>query len=390
LVRILVERATGVTLDAYLRKTLFEPLGMASTRVGTNQAGLVPGHALFHEDSSDGFRRVLGYRLSPVGGIAISTSLDDVLRWDRALRDPARGYGKLLAELEAGAPAPAAGADGQAFSFGLHRRSLEGVPVVEYRGLSGYAWLMQAPGKDISVATLCNHYYGMDAFATRVMALYVGESPAARAAPAAATPAAPAPAPAAAAPPQPAVAVEVPLAELQRYVGNYRDAGGRSRVVVQLTDGRLVVTPRGRPSFAGVVPLGQGRFATAAPYDLVFAPGSDGEIRLETVDRVTGEPGGEDLRRTVVTWPSAERARELAGTYEGDDLEIVLHVRADGEVVRMAARGMAEAAIIPETAPDTFLLPDVYTARFERDAAGKVVAVVLDANRVKGMRFTRR
>ena len=182
--------------------------------------------------------------------------------------------------------------------------------------------------------------------------------------------------------------VDVPLADLQRYVGQYRDEGG-VRVNAAIVDGKLVVTPRGRPSFVGVIPLGDGRFSTETPYDLFFAPGSDGVMRLNSRDRLTGEPGADELRRVEVAGPTAETARGYAGTYVGDELEIVLHVRADGDTVLMAARGMAEVAITPETEKDTFRLPDTYTARFERDGAGKVVALVLDANRLKGMRFSR-
>lgn len=392
LLRLLVERVTGGSLGAYLRTEMFEPLDMQSTRVGSDQALGVPGHALFHQDTPGGYRRVLGYRLSPVGGIAVSTSLDDVLRWERAMRDPSRGFGALLEQLEAGAPPPAPGSDGEAFSFGVHRRTVDGMAVVEYRGISGYTWLVRAPGQGLTVATLCNAYPGMDTYGERVLALFAGKQATGGDAaavtstlPVASTSAA---APTTQTPPPRAQPVDVPLAELQRYVGQYRDEGG-VRVNAVIVDGKLVVTPRGRPSFVGVVPLGNGRFSTETPYDLFFAPGSDGVMRLNSRDRLTGEPGADELRRADVAGPTAETARGYAGTYVGDNLEIVLHVRADGETVLMAARGMAEVAITPEPAKDTFRLPDTYTARFERDGAGKVVALVLDANRLKGMRFSR-
>ena len=392
LLRLLVERVTGGSLDAYLRTRMFEPLGMHSTRVGSDQALGVPGHALFHHDTPNGYRRVLGYRLSPVGGIAVSTSLDDVLRWERGLRDPSRGFGALLEQLEVGAPPPAQGESGEAFAFGVHRRTVDGMALVEFRGISGYTWLVRAPNQGLSVATLCNAYPGMDTYAERVATVFAGKQAeggdaavASSASPVASTSAV---APPVQAPPPRAVPVDVPLADLQRYVGQYRDEGG-VRVNAAIVDGKLVVTPRGRPSFVGVIPLGDGRFSTETPYDLFFAPGSDGVMRLNSRDRLTGEPGADELRRVEVAGPTAETARGYAGTYVGDELEIVLHVRADGDTVLMAARGMAEVAITPETEKDTFRLPDTYTARFERDGAGKVVALVLDANRLKGMRFSR-
>jgi hypothetical protein len=177
---------------------------------------------------------------------------------------------------------------------------------------------------------------------------------------------------------------------LAGYVGEYRDAGGQPRVDVTLVDGALVVTPRGGAPFPGLAALGDGRFATATPYVIAFAPsGADG-MTLSSIEASTGEPGGPPLQRWRPVPTTPEALRDYAGRYEGDDVELVLHVREHAGRLLLATRGMVEAELSPQDAPDAFRLPEVYTARFERDAAGRVVAIVLDASRVKGMRFTRR
>ena len=61
----------------------------------------------------------------------------------------------------------------------------------------------------------------------------------------------------------------------------------------------------------------------------------------------------------------------------------------DGRVL-MATRGRAEIAMQPGPKPDHFVRWDIYDPRFERDASGRVVALVLDATRVKGMRYTKK
>jgi hypothetical protein len=244
---------------------------------------------------------------------------------------------------------------------------------------------VQVPGKDLSVATLCNAYAGTASFAPDVAALFAGaaSSPAGGVAPAAA----PAPAGPAAATPLP-VAVSADV--LASYVGEYRDAGGQPRVDVTLVDGALVVTPRGGAPFPGVAALGNGRFATATPFVIAFSPGGADGMTLTSIEASTGEPGGPPLQRWRPMRAAPDALRAYAGKYEGDDLELVLHVREHAGRLLLATRGMVEGELSPQDTPDAFRLPEVYTARFERDAAGRVVAVVLDASRVKGMRFTRR
>ncbi len=86
LLRILVERVTGGSQHDYLDPRLFRPLGMTSTRVGADQATVAPNHALFYDVDGDGFKTLLRYRTSPVGGISVTTSVDDLVRWERVVR----------------------------------------------------------------------------------------------------------------------------------------------------------------------------------------------------------------------------------------------------------------------------------------------------------------
>ena len=375
LLKVLVERVTGGPLHAYLDERLFGPLGMASTRVGADQAAVVPGHALFYEPDGDGFRTLLRYRVSPVGGIAVTTSVDDLVRWARALRDPALGLGALLAGLESGAPE---GDDG--FAFGVYPSADAGPGTVMYRGVGEYVYLVRVPEADFSVVTLCNAYAGMWTFGPEVARLY--------APPASAAPDLPP-----AAPPVPGPEVAVPLAELERYAGEYRARDGAPPVfhVAVGTNGLQFTAPDGRSFQAREVGGGRFEFEIVPPgvrIGLLFTASdtSGSEVAMQIVE--DGEPSGPPRYRWTPWRPSPEALGSYPGTYTGDDVDVTLYVTVEGDRVVMASRGMAAAELVPQDEEDTFRV-SLFAVRFQRDRAGRVTHLTLDATRVQGMRYSR-
>ncbi|HWS77553.1 MAG TPA: serine hydrolase domain-containing protein, partial [Thermomonas sp.] len=387
LLEMLVARVSGGSLHDYLHGKLLGPLGMNNTRIGASQTVVRPGHALFYEPDGDGFQRVFPYRTSPVGGISVTTSLDDLIRWNAALRNPKSGLASMLKQLESGALAPGADAEpGTAgYSFGVFRRSYRGLPLVEYHGVGNYTYLVQVDGTALSVATLCNTYPGMDTFGAEVARLYA-------ASPDAATTASPTTVATTTPPPKVGPPIKVATSELQRYVGEYRGASGQLFDITASRDA-LVFTPRGRSAMPPMLPVGGGLFRTdigGSTYLLTFKDDGD-DMVMSAWDVTANESGGEDLRRRAQpTWANAAKLAEYAGTYVGDDVDATLYVRVDGNRILMATRGRADIAMTPEGKPDHFDKWDIYRPRFERDANGRVVALILDATRVKGIRYTKR
>ncbi|TCJ38835.1 serine hydrolase [Parafrankia sp. BMG5.11] len=381
LLKILIERASGGSFHDYLSQKLLRPNGMTATRIGFNQSQVVPGHALFHESDGDGYRRLLRYRISPVGTISVTTNLDDLIRFEQALRDPRQGLRAMLNQLENDAPPPPNVADDTSYSFGVEKGALSGFPVLKYHGVGDFTYLVQLPTADLSIATLCNTYQGMDSFAVDVARLYA--SPEARVL------AETQPRTAGAA--ELAQTVVVPPGELQAYVGHYQDTRGAAAVEVAVTDGRLTITPRGRPSFPTLRPVGSGRFVTSLggiPFALQFDR-VENDMVLTSWDLAANESGGAPLRRTAVLRPTAETLQPYAGVYVGENVDITMYVRQKDGRLLLATSGYAESELSATQRPDEFRLPDIYTAKFEREASGEVAAVVLNASRVKGMRFRR-
>lgn len=384
LLKILVERVTGGTLHDFLAVRLLEPLGMTATRIGFDQSLALPGHALFHEANGDGFRRLLGYRVSPVGQISVTTNLDDIIRLDGGLRDAETGLASLLETLKPGASF----ADGQpnvgGYAFGVSQRVHEGLLLRQFQGVGNFTYLVQVVDGDLSVATLCNVYAGMDSFAADVARLYFEPDPKDETRSDQTGPAETAATPE-------SDAIPVPAIILGSYVGEYRDPTNGSSVDVILVDDRLSITPRGRPSFPALRSVGGGKFETTlggALFVLQFSE-VEGAMTLTSWDVAAQESGGAPLRRWTPQARSAEQLSEYAGVYFGERVEVVLHIRADEEGLMLASSGFAESQLSPEQTPDHFRLINRDAARFERDGGGRVVAVTLDSTRVKGIRFTR-
>ena len=142
-----------------------------------------------------------------------------------------------------------------------------------------------------------------------------------------------------------------------------------------------------------VLPIGDGRFRTdmgGSTYLLTFKADQD-DMVMSAWDLSANESGGEDLRRrTIPSWGTPATFAQYPGTYVGDDVDATLHVRVEGARLLMATRGRTESAISADVKPDHFGKWDIYMPRFERDASGRVVALVLDSTRVKGIRYTRK
>ncbi len=154
LAAMLVERVTGAKLQAFCRSEFFEPLGMKSTEWRDNFRRIVPNRAIAY-DAKDSvwyqdmpFEDVYGH-----GGLLRTVS--DLLKWNRNMQS-----GKLHANVFQQMQKPGALNDGTEirYGFGLFLSSFAGFPEISHSGATaGYrAWLGRIPGKDLSIALVCN------------------------------------------------------------------------------------------------------------------------------------------------------------------------------------------------------------------------------------------
>lgn len=378
LLAVVVQRASGTSLRTFARQRIFEPLGMRHTQFNDDHARVIENRATGYAPAENGGFSIAMSDWEQVGDGGVLTSVEDLLLWDRNFYEPRVGGAALLRQMQT----PGRLNDGTALDYacGLVVGQYRGLRIVEHGGAwAGYrAQLLRFPEQRTSIAVLCNlGTMDPNALALRVADVWlegVLAPPAAFAEPVAAAPSPPA-----------ELAVVVPEAELALLAGRYR--GPSEMVEVRLEGGVLHL--RGATfRESTLVPLGGGRFRRDGgrlPTMVRFEPPAGGglgvlELQVEGRQKLT-LPRIEDWR------PSAEELAAFAGEYHCAEIDatMALHASAAGLALEQRIFGVHEA--IP-------LARDEFTGEFGdirivRGANGAVEGFMLDAGRVRNLRFER-
>lgn len=167
----IVEKASGMPFETYLRTTLFEPLGMTRTGLGDTD-GIAVGYANF----PSGLAAQTQPNVSVVTGAgAIYSTLDDMLVWQRALHgghvlSPA-AYRQMIADHAPVDTPDERGRPRRTWGYGVFTNNLgrqvtpafEAVQIYHTGSWSGFRNLMlYQPDEQITVIVLSNNYHQRD------------------------------------------------------------------------------------------------------------------------------------------------------------------------------------------------------------------------------------
>ena len=246
-----------------------------------------------------------------------------------------------------------------------HRHgTYRGVPTVGHGGAdAGYrAAFLRFPQQRFGIAVLCNLAQANPTeLANRVADVYLTDVPE--------------PVPTSAANSE--AEVPVPADELKKLAGVYwNEALAVARRFV-FEDGRLYAagpTPR-----IPLKALGNGRFVLTAP------AGAYVTFEKDSIRIGSSASGGDVFARVQPSAPTEAELGAFAGTYRSDEIEPAFRiVLKDGKLILERLKG-APAELQPLFA-DTFST-DAGVLRFSRDAQGRISGFVLEAGRVRGMKF---
>jgi CubicO group peptidase (beta-lactamase class C family) len=223
LVGAVIEAASGQTWHDYLRTSLFEPLGLTHTGYAADPgfaARQVRGYSL--DDGKVVPAKLISMTIPHAAGALVST-VDDLLKWNRALhegrvlRNPS--YARMIT--------PVGNARAAKYGFGIELATVQGRPMLEHSGgIFGFESMLEyVQGPDISVVVLQNNdsnddYKGPDMIARKLAAAALGE-------------------------PYPeATAIPMDMATIKQFEGVYRidDASAR---VLRVVDGKLTAQRTG-------------------------------------------------------------------------------------------------------------------------------------------------
>ncbi len=309
LLRLVLERATPGGLAEYLRRRLFDPLGMTSTHLVGDVAAAVPNLAPFYSPTDGGYRH-MDVKTSPGGDYAIATTACDLARWAVAHADSTSDVAAAVRRLAEGA-ATVPGRDGH-HTWGHTRAAFGGEEVGRHEGVLEVNYLTRVPGRGLAVVTFGNGPYEPAENLAIVEALL----PEADETTWVEFPVDP-----------------VPIENLERFAGRFVSIDvpswesrsmARELISIEHVDGRLQLDWPLWDRF-DLIPLGGARFASARAdvgsirllLEFTERDGAPADVAIHFSD---GYPS-ETYARLDEWSPAPQQLRRLAGTYYSEHLD---------------------------------------------------------------------
>jgi CubicO group peptidase (beta-lactamase class C family) len=378
LLSTIVQRASGKSLRAFAHEHIFAPLGMSDTHYHDDHTELVPRRAAAYAPKPGGGFAIDMSNFEQTGDGAVFTTVEDLLKWDQNFYDPKVGGQALIEGLQQKGKLNS----GQELDYAT------GVVVSKHRGLRtvshGGSWggyraeLVRFPEQKFSVIAQCNLASSNPSRLARQVAEVYLEAQM--------TPAPPATAAAAGAPSKTASSAPLRESELARYTGVFRSPASGALRRIRVEKARLRIDSFG-PGSTELMPMGEGLFAVAGT---AFTT----EIKFDatggfTVQRATDPPETERFERAEAFEPSAAELAAFAGTYYSEELDVTYVLsEKDGKLwtrIRYNPPGELRPAV-----RDLFVGPQGIRLEFARDAQGRPSSFVVQAGRVRNIRFVRR
>ena len=373
----IVYRLTGKTLAQFAEERIFAPLGMQDTRYLADARTIIPNGAEgYAPQPGGGFRLARStYDGAIVGAGAVHTSVEDFGRWLNNYEAATVGGRDILETMTTATMlndgSPAQSGPTQAYAVGLNVGTLRGLPVVSHGGSwAGYrGHFLRFPDQRFAVATFCNlTTSGPDSLARKVAGIYLAD----RMQPDSAT----AWSVALAGAPQ----VELPAASLRALAGVWRNVERGELRRTRLVGDTLFTVGAERTR---TVPLDGGRFRAGPGIELRFEGDAAAPSRM--IVRTTAETVTYTRADTAALTPA--KLAEYAGDYRNDEVDAT-HTWKVEKAQLVLYINDRRLGVLEPTYQDGFTrggsVIDVM-----RDPKGRITGFVVEAGRVRHLRFTR-
>lgn len=364
LAAIVVERVSGVPFAEFTRRALFEPLGMTHTGWRDDHRAVVRGRADAYGSGEGG-----GWRLNmpfenTLGHAALLTTVEDLLRWNANLDEPAVGGADFARHMQE--PGRLVGGRAGPYALGLEVGTRGGTRAVSHAGATGgyHSFLGRYPDAGLSVALLCNAgSINTEELGPRLADLFLPPPPASS--PASAQAAAP-----------------LRAAELAAPLGLYRNARTAMPATVDARPGGFSVN-----GGAPYVARSATRFATAdGAREARLLPAADGGRGELHILRATG-----DTTRLipVEAWSASVDLADFAGEYRGDEADARVTIRLEGGALALYTRPDVSMPLRPAYRDALLAEDDGWLFVFERGSDGTITGMSAWTARSRNVRFER-
>ena len=373
----IVYRLTGKTLAQFAEERIFGPLGMHDTRYLADADMIIPNLATGYAPRPGGAFRVARstYDGAIMGAGAVHTTVEDFGRWLNNY-DAATVGGRDIIEtmttptkLNDGSPARSGAS--QAYAIGLNVGTMRGLRVVSHGGSwAGYrGHFLRFPDQHFAVATFCNlTTSGPDSLARKVASIYLGDrmQPDSTAAWTVALAGAP--------------RADVPAANLRGLVGVWRNVE-RGEVRRTRLVGDTLFTMGGERT--RIVPLDGGRFRSGSGTELRFEGDPAAPSRM--IVRTAGDTVTFTRADTAVLTPA--KLAEYAGDYRSEEVDATHTWKIEKNQLVLYANDRRLGVLEPSYKDGFTRGGSVIDV--QRDAKGRITGFLVEAGRVRHLRFTR-
>ena len=361
LLAVIVRRASGKSFREFTNDRIFTPLGMTNTHFRDDFAEIVKNQAYGYM-RQDGTFKLSVTNFDTAGATSLLTTAEDLAKWDANFQKPVVGGAALLAAMEERGRLN----DGQDIDYasGIVHGTHRGLKTISHGGAdAGYrSALLRYPQQRFGIATLCNlAQTNPMQLAQRVAEVYLGTHMQ----------------PITATMRVAEAAVTLPAAELSALAGLYwneRDATARRLI---FDDGQLKMRT-GPEQTITLKSIGSRRFVLENPSRTLTFESNRLTIAPETGAAVTFD-------RVETFAPTTAQLEAFAGVYRSDEIEATYRIVVKDGGLRLE-RLKSNPSVLEPLVTDTFSgQPGVI--RFTRDTTGAVTGFVLEAGRVRGMKF---
>ena len=372
LLALIVQRVSGVSFREFTTKNIFEPLGMKNTHFRDDHAEIVKNNAYGYEAEKGGFR-ISNTNFDTVGATSLHTTVEDLAFWDENFYHPRVGEADFLSHmLERGT---LNNGEKLNYAFGLFLGKYKGLPTVDHAGGdAGYrSDLTRFPDQHFSVAVLCNAGDSDPTSITRKIAdIYLAQQISS-----ADTTEAPPP-------------IQPTLQQASRIVGLYWDRENDQFVKSYLKDGELRAALSEDQDFKLSL-VSEMHFQLAdvsfgEEVNLTFEPVIHGKTKL--LLETSGDQKPAVYEAVEPFTPTSAELSECTGDYVSEELNSVYRIIMQEGKLTLTRMKYKPAPLEPRVR-DAFS-SSLGTIRFTYDANQHISGFLLNAARIRNLRFSRR
>jgi CubicO group peptidase (beta-lactamase class C family) len=368
----IVERKTDSKFPDWMKKNVFEPLGMNDSYVRSDPSQIIPNASQGYSQGDKGFVES-GDLYAAYGAGGIYTTPLDLSKWLQNFKDPKVGGKELIDKLVT--PGILKKGDTLKYALGIGVRNRKGLKMYAHSGadIAHRASLIYYPEINSGIIIMSNNASFSTAIGNDISDLFFAEHFVIKEKEKSVSDTIP------------SKTVKVDIETLKSYVGKYKASSIGLVIDYKLEKGQLVAYPTGQSSLP-LKPTSKATFIyDGIDASIVFKMDDDGK----SIGALHKQGGKEfEMEKLPPFNLSTDQLKAYEGKYFCEELETFYTIVVKDTVMYAMHRNLKDIAFSP-VENDAFK-GDIYFMRnvvFKRNTKGKVNAFSVSNGRTKGIHF---